>query len=159
MIAVNGYASVKNVKTYNKFTLLNLIRFTPGGISRADLAREMGLSRAAISSIALFYLGAPRELVAAFVAALLAIVIYMSINLWWKISVHTGFAAASITVLFVLYGTIGVVTAALLPLIGWSRIELEHHSPIQVVVGALMASLIVVVVFHLFGLVRPIVHV
>ncbi len=40
-----------NVKTHNKISLLNLIRFTPGGISRADLARKMGLSCAAISSI------------------------------------------------------------------------------------------------------------
>lgn len=40
-----------NVKTLNKRILLDLVRFSPGGISRADLARRMSLSRAAISSI------------------------------------------------------------------------------------------------------------
>jgi glucokinase-like ROK family protein len=40
------------VKLSNKHSALNLIRYTPGGISRAELARCLGLSRAAISSIA-----------------------------------------------------------------------------------------------------------
>jgi glucokinase-like ROK family protein len=39
------------VKNINKHALLELVRFATGGISRADLARRMGLSRAAISSI------------------------------------------------------------------------------------------------------------
>ena len=107
---------------------------------------------AAVSCLVLFYLGAPVVLVASFVAGLAAIVIFMFINLWWKISVHTAFATASVTVLIVLYGSIGLVTAALIPPIAWSRIELEHHSPAQVAMGALLAALIVVVVFSLFGL-------
>ncbi len=51
MISGNGYSTTTNVKTHNKILLLNHIRFTPQGISRADLARKMGLSRAAVSSI------------------------------------------------------------------------------------------------------------
>ena len=39
------------IRNSNKNTVLNLIRFTPGGVSRADLARQLGLSRAAITSI------------------------------------------------------------------------------------------------------------
>ena len=51
MFSGNGYPTIANVKTHNKVLLLNHVRFTPGGISRADLARKMGLSRAAVSSI------------------------------------------------------------------------------------------------------------
>jgi glucokinase-like ROK family protein len=40
-----------NVKTRSKLLLINHVRFSSRGISRADLARKMGLSRAAISSI------------------------------------------------------------------------------------------------------------
>jgi glucokinase-like ROK family protein len=40
-----------NVKTHNKLLLINDVRFSSGGISRAGLARKMGLSRTAISSI------------------------------------------------------------------------------------------------------------
>jgi len=39
------------VKNLNKRVILDMIRFTPGGISRAELARQMDLTRAAISTI------------------------------------------------------------------------------------------------------------
>ena len=108
---------------------------------------------AALSFVILRYLGAPMELLATFMAALLAMLLYMCINFWWKISVHTGFVTGSITLLTILYGAIGLAAAVLVPLIGWSRVEMEHHSPIQVAVGAMLAALIVVAVFHLFGLI------
>jgi len=111
---------------------------------------------AVVSCVVLYYLGAPSILVAAFVSGLLAIVIFMGINLLWKISVHTAFVTASITILIILYGLVGAISAVLLPIIGWSRIELGHHSLAQVVTGALLAALIVVVVFYLFGLIGPI---
>jgi glucokinase-like ROK family protein len=38
-------------KTLNKRVVLDMIRFTPGGISRAELARQMYLTRSAISTI------------------------------------------------------------------------------------------------------------
>lgn len=41
----------KQGKTVNKRIILDMIRFTPGGISRAELARKMGLTRSAISTI------------------------------------------------------------------------------------------------------------
>ena len=108
---------------------------------------------AALSFVVLRYLGAPMELLAAFMATLLAMLLYMCINFWWKISVHTGFVTASITLLTILYGAIGLAAAVLVPLIGWSRVELEHHSPMQVAVGAILAALTVVTMFRLFGLI------
>jgi len=38
------------------------------------------------------------------------------------------------------------------PLTAWARIELGQHSPAQVISGALLATLIAVTVFYLFGL-------
>ena len=99
------------------------------------------------------YFGAPPTLVAIVVAGLLAAVVFMCINLWWKISIHTAFIAASVTVLIITYGWIAAVTVVLVPLVAWARIELEHHSPAQVATGAFLAALIVVAVFYLFGLV------
>ena len=43
--------SQQNVKNINKHAILDLIRFTPGGISRAGIAKQIGLSRAAVSTI------------------------------------------------------------------------------------------------------------
>lgn len=96
----------------------------------------------------LSYLKAPPILVAGFTAVLSVAVIFMLINLWWKISVHTGCIAASSMVLVMLYGWTAAVTVPLVPLTAWSRIELEHHSLAQAVTGAVLAALIAVVVFY-----------
>jgi len=111
---------------------------------------------AVLGCVILLYSGAPLVLVAAFVAGLSIVLVFMGINLLWKISVHAAFVAASVTVLTILHGSIGAVTAALLPPIVWARVELEHHSVAQVTAGALLAALIVVVVFYLFGLIGSI---
>ncbi|MFC1931309.1 phosphatidic acid phosphatase [Chloroflexota bacterium] len=103
--------------------------------------------------IILLYMGAPLALVAAFVAGLSAIIVFMFINLIWKISVHTAFVAASVTTLTILYGSTGAFSAMLIPPVAWSRIELEQHSFAQVTAGALLATLIVFAVFHFFGMV------
>jgi len=107
---------------------------------------------AATGYATLLYFKAPLMLVAAFASGLCAAVIFLVINLWWKISLHTAFATALVTVAVILYGWIAIITAVLVPLIAWARIELKHHSPAQVFVGALLAILIVFTTFHLFGL-------
>ncbi len=129
-----------------------------GGISIKARRERNGIyllasACAIVGSVVVYYLGAPSVLVAMFVTGLSATVIFMCINFLWKISVHTAFVAASATILIVLYGFTGVVSATLLPVIAWARIELEHHSLAQTVTGALLAGLIVVVVFYFFGLV------
>jgi hypothetical protein len=101
----------------------------------------------------LLYLQAPLVLIATFVTGFASIIVFMCVNFLWKISLHTAFAAASVTVLTIQYGSIGALTAMLIPPIAWARIELEQHSLAQAVVGALLAGLIVVIVFHFFGLI------
>jgi len=108
---------------------------------------------ASVGCVILVYCGAPLILVATFVAGLFAVVIFMGINLWWKISLHTAFVTALVTVLVILYGWIAAVSVVLIPLMSWARLELQHHSLAQVASGTLLAALIVVVVFYLFGLV------
>ncbi len=51
MTQFNWAQSPQIVKSVNKHTVLDLIRFTPGGISRAELAQRMDLSRAAMTTI------------------------------------------------------------------------------------------------------------
>lgn len=105
---------------------------------------------AAVGCVVLLYLKAPPRLMAASVAGLSTVVIFMCINLWWKISLHTAFIAASVTLLVILYGWVAVVAIVLIPLMFWARMELKHHSLAQVVAGALLSTLIVAVVFRIF---------
>ena len=108
---------------------------------------------ASVGCIVFHYLGAPPILVATSVAGLSGVVVFMCINFLWKISLHTALITASVAILIILYGSIAAITVVLIPLIAWARIELKHHSLAQVITGALLAALIVVVVFYLFGLV------
>ncbi len=108
---------------------------------------------AIVSCLVLFYSGAPTLLVATFVAGLASTVAFMGINLLWKISIHTAFMAASVTILAIVYNPIGFLAVALIPPVAWSRIEMKLHSPAQVAGGALLAAVIVILVFHFFGLI------
>ena len=79
--------------------------------------------------------------------------IFLCVNLRWKISLHTAVITAAVTLLFILYGFMAAASIVLIPLVAWARIELGHHTPAQVVTGALLAASILVVVFYLFGLI------
>lgn len=51
MNSQNWSISALNVKRINKHAVLDLIRFTAGGISRVEISRQLGLTRAAVSGI------------------------------------------------------------------------------------------------------------
>lgn len=54
VMAINSYFwshPLSNVRNINKHAALDLIRFTPGGISRAELANRLDISRAAVTAI------------------------------------------------------------------------------------------------------------
>ncbi len=101
----------------------------------------------------LWYFEAPELLAVTFTVGLVAIVVFMTINRFWKISLHTAFTAASATVITIVYGAAGALTILLLPPVAWSRVRLNQHSPAQVAAGALLSAGIVMVVFWGFGMV------
>jgi membrane-associated phospholipid phosphatase len=99
----------------------------------------------------LWHLKAPHMLSVLFTAGLISIVIFMAINYFWKISLHTAFTAASVAVIIMVYGVASAWTLVFLPLVAWARIELKQHSAAQVVTGGLLAAAIVAGVFWGFG--------
>ena len=104
-------------------------------------------------SIALFFLKTPVTMLALFVSGLVGAVIFLTINLWWKISLHTALTAALVTILVFLYGFVAIIAIVLLPLVAWARLELRHHSLAQLIAGALGALLVLMAVFYSFGLI------
>jgi len=103
--------------------------------------------------IIIFFLKAPVIILALFVSGFVGAVIFLGINLRWKISLHAALVAALVTVLVILYGFIAIIAVALIPLTAWARLELKHHSPAQLITGMLMAPLVIMVVFYSFGLI------
>jgi membrane-associated phospholipid phosphatase len=102
---------------------------------------------AALGCGLLWYLDAPRLLSATFTAGLAAIVVFMIINYFWKISLHTAFMAASVAVVIIVYGAAAAWMSILVPPVAWARIKLKQHTLTQVITGGLLAAAIVVGVF------------
>jgi membrane-associated phospholipid phosphatase len=101
----------------------------------------------------LYLLDAPRMLLATFTASIVTILLFMLINLWWKISVHTAWMGASVTILIVLYGWVLSPAMVLVPISAWSRIQLGRHSLAQTAAGACLAAVIALGVFSLSGVI------
>ena len=113
----------------------------------------MAIGFAVIGCAVLFMLEAPDLLMASFVSGLTAVVVFMVINLFWKISLHIAFVSASVTVLIIIYGGIIAWTLVFLPLVAWARLEMKLHSAKQVAAGALLSASIILVIFQLFGII------
>ena len=113
----------------------------------------LAIGCAIIGCIVLALLEAPDLLLATFVSGLSAVLLYMVINLYWKISLHTAFITASVTVLIIVYGGAAAGAVVLVPLVAWARVALGLHTRAQVAVGALLSLAIVTLVFYLFGII------
>ena len=108
---------------------------------------------AVIGYIVLIFLEAPELLRAAFLSGLIAVALFMVINLFWKISLHTAFITASVAVLIIVYGKTAAWTVIFIPVIAWARLVMKLHTQTQVFAGALLSASIVTIVFGLFGLI------
>lgn len=80
--------------------------------------------------------GAPTLLVACLVAAIVANAIGAALNRVTKVSVHAGAAAGCATLLGWLVPAAAPLLAAAVALVGWARLRLGHHTPLQVTLGA-----------------------
>ena len=93
--------------------------------------------------------GAPREVVAVEAAMLAGLLVMMPITRVWKISFHTGVAAATAAILTMVYGAWSLFGIPVVTLIGWSRLRLAHHTSAQVIAGAPVGAVAATVAFLL----------
>lgn len=112
------------------------------------LAALLGVAGAII----MYAADAPELLFVTFVTGLAAVVIFMTVNLWWKISLHTGFIAAAVAIIIMVFGVKTSWIALAVPLVGWARLEMKLHTWQQVTAGAVLAAAVTVVFFLAFGI-------
>jgi membrane-associated phospholipid phosphatase len=111
------------------------------------LASALGV----IDCVLYWYLHAPRLLSVLFTAGLIAVIIFMVINYYWKISLHTAFVTGAVVVLVIILGWKALFSVAFIPLVAWSRLVLKQHTIPQVIVGGLLSVIIVAGIFWSFG--------
>ncbi|MFD1937487.1 MULTISPECIES: hypothetical protein [Nonomuraea] len=110
-----------------------------------DRSRRTGPLLAAVAAVLvalvlLVLLGAPTLLVATVTAMLAALAVTVPVTLRWKISFHAAVSAGTAVVLAHVLPPVptALVGGALVGLVCWARVRLAHHSPAQVIAGALV---------------------
>lgn len=102
--------------------------------------------------LAILILGkAPVVIIACLISAVIATALGYWINRYTKLSLHSAAMAGCTAVLLWTAPLIGVVMAIFAPLVGWARIRLKHHTSVQILIGWVLASLPVIVVFYLMS--------
>jgi membrane-associated phospholipid phosphatase len=102
-----------------------------------------------ISLLVLVFGGGPPIVTACLVSAVLATVIGYLVNRYTKLSLHSAALAGCTIVLIVTAPLIGIVMALFTPLVGWARIRLKHHTPLQILIGWIIPVACVLIVFGL----------
>jgi membrane-associated phospholipid phosphatase len=92
---------------------------------------------------------APVVIIACLVSAVIATALGYWINRYTKLSLHSAAMAGCTAVLLWTAPLIGVVMAIFAPLVGWARIRLKHHTPVQILIGWMVSMICVFVVFQL----------
>jgi membrane-associated phospholipid phosphatase len=95
----------------------------------------------------LVLLSAPPLLVALAAAALVQTLVLFAITLRWQVSIHSATAGAFATISALVWGVRppGLAGLMILPLVGWARVNLQRHTPAQVIVGAAIGAAVVLV--------------
>lgn len=101
----------------------------------------------------LIYFGAPQILIACFIAAILTLVLGTLLNTQTKVSVHMAAMGGCTAVLFYISPVLGILMLVASIAVGWARIYLGQHIPLQVLLGWVIAlsSVVVIFVFFPFG--------
>jgi len=92
---------------------------------------------------------APVVIIACLISAVIATALGFWINRYTKLSLHSAAMAGCTAVLLLTAPWIGVVMAVFAPLVGWARIRLKHHTPVQILIGWMVSIICVFVVFRL----------
>lgn len=119
-----------------------------------DRARRMvvipGIIASVLTCLALMVVCHAPEPILSMVGAMLAtLAVLWPVTKYTKISFHTSVLSGALAMLGLLYGPWWILSAALIPLVAWSRAQLKDHTPAQTVAGALLGAVVAGPVFLL----------
>lgn len=95
--------------------------------------------------LALYLLDAPASVFRTTLSMGLAAAVVAAITLFWKASAHCAVAGHAALAGPLLLGPAGLVFTLALPLVAWSRVDLEAHSLLQTLAGAGIGAVLALV--------------
>jgi membrane-associated phospholipid phosphatase len=107
----------------------------------------------ALGTLVLWQLRAPILLTASMAGYAGAALVTQYITRYWKISTHALGIAAPLVVLVKLYGLQPLPFFVLIPIVGWSRVYLRAHTPLQVLAGTALGVGSVLLFFRVFNVI------
>ncbi len=101
-----------------------------------------------IGAIVLYALNAPLITTILMFSYFSNTLIVFFINLYWKISIHAMGVAGPTVALIYVFGPIGTLFAAIIPVVMWSRVYLKRHTIAQVITGLLLGFILTILQIH-----------
>ncbi len=125
--------------------------FITNRVERRDVQLAWFLGSGLFFLVALFF-EAPRLLLALSLTLVWLSLLITIISFYWKVSVHMVGVTLFVMILVLSYSVNFWWLLVLLPLVGWARIRLGHHTLSQVTVACLLTIIVTYFTFNLFGL-------
>ena len=91
--------------------------------------------------------GGPRVLLFGIASLLLGIILADLINYKIKASIHLAVFSSFSVIMGILYGGIFWALLLIAPLVAWSRVKLKKHEPFETIVGGLVGTIIVLMLY------------
>jgi membrane-associated phospholipid phosphatase len=114
-------------------------------VSRREQRPKMmaiALASVVVGLLVLHWLDAPRALFALVAAMVAGLAVALAVTSFWKISIHAAAAAGTVACLAILVSPWWLLLAPLVALTGWARVEIRDHTPVQVLVGAIVGAVV-----------------
>ena len=102
----------------------------------------IGLMSVSVGLLVMAWLDAPGELFALVAAMVAGVGVALVISSFWKISIHAACAAGTIAILVIVFGWIMLVWVPVVAAVGWARVTLRDHTPLQVVAGSAVGAIV-----------------
>jgi membrane-associated phospholipid phosphatase len=107
----------------------------------------------ALGAVDLWLIHAPAIMTASMAGYAASALVVQWITRYWKISTHALGITAPLIAFTVLFGERPLPFYVLIPLVGWSRVYLRAHTPLQVVAGTLLSVVNTLLFFRVFKVV------
>jgi hypothetical protein len=130
-------------------------RYSDHHVSRREqrlLPLLFGIGCVVIVFLVLLSLHASSFLMATLTAAIVTLCVATVITVKWKISFHLMSIAGTATIFTLLFGSIATLLYPLVFFVAWARWRVRAHSIAQACAGTVLAVVVTLVVFWLFGL-------